>query len=97
MNYSDIDHLLLNLNKGPAPTDLSGALSSGAVKPGDRVVVSLGERGLLNILVHRASADSQILVGEAVGEVHDTDGREIIGTGAGVSFSYQKVAGIHRR
>ncbi|MBT8346260.1 MAG: hypothetical protein KJO60_14975 [Desulfofustis sp.] len=97
MNYSAIDHLLLNLNKGLDAANPPGILSPGAVMPGDSVVVSVGDRELLNILVHRDIADSQTLVGETVGNVLDEDGREIIGTGAGVCFSYQKVAGIHRR
>lgn len=97
MVYIDIDHLLLTLNKGPATSGRSGSADAGLPRPGDSVMVSVGDRGLLSILIHRTNADSLTLVGETVGEIGAEDGSLIIGSAAHVSFSYQKIAGINRR
>ena len=97
MNYRQIDHLLLNVNKGPGATGPNGSAKSGAPRPGDSVMVSVGERTLLNILIHRTTDGNRTLMGETIGAVWDSDGREIIGEAFPVSFSYQKIAGVHRR
>ena len=91
MDYREIDHLLLNVNKGP------GAAKPGTPRPGDSVMVSVGERTLLNILIHRTTDGNQIFLGETSGAVRDSDGREILGKAFPVRFSYQKIAGVHRR
>ena len=97
MNYIEIDHLLLNVNKGPAANRLAGPAKSRPPQPGDSVMVSLGERGLLHVLIHRANQENQTLLGETSGAIRDAEGREIIGEASPVCFSYQKIAGIHRR
>lgn len=97
MAYRDIDHLLLNLNKGPGAGDRSGSAAAGLPRPGDSVMVAVGDKGLLSILIHRASAGSMTLAGEAVGDIRAEDGSQIIGDAAHVRFSYQKIAGINRR
>ena len=60
-------------------------------------MVAVGDRGLLNILIHRAFTESQTYMGETMVKVCDETGREIIGGAAKVSFSYNKIAGINRR
>jgi len=97
MDYTDIDHLLLHVNKGPAVKHPAGASHPGPVRPGDIVVVSTGDRTILNVVIHKTDEHSQTLMGETAGAVRDAEGREIIGEAARVCFSYQKLAGIHRR
>jgi hypothetical protein len=97
MKYRKIDHLLLNVNKGPGRADRSGSSHRGLPRPGDSVMVAVGDRGLLNILIHRAFTESQTYMGETMVKVCDETGQEIIGGAAKVSFSYNKIAGINRR
>ncbi len=97
MNYTEIDHLLLNVNKGPAAKSLAGSVQSGPPRPGDSVMVSVGDRCLLNVLIHRIDEGNQALMGETMGAVNDAEGREIIGEASRVCFSFAKIAGIHRR
>ena len=97
MKYIEIDHLLLNVNKGPAASSPTGLAKSEPPQPGDSVMVSVGDRGLLNILIHRIGEENQTLMGETMGAISDADGREIIGEASRVRFSFQKIAGIHRR
>ena len=97
MDYTEIDHLLLNLNKGQAAKSPAGSAQSGPPGPGDSVMVSVGDRGLLNVLIHRIDDKNQVLLGETMGAIHDAEGREIIGEASRVYFSFQKIAGIHRR
>lgn len=96
MEYREIDHLLMNVNKG-AGSSRSRQNRPGVPRPGDSVMVSVGDRGLLNILIHRAYAENQTFMGETMGQVCDDAGRQIIGDASRVSFSYNKIAGIHRR
>ena len=97
MNYIEIDHLLLNVNKGPAADSPAGFAKLGLPHPGDSVMVSLGDRILLNILIHRIEEGNRTLMGEATGPISDAEGKEIIGEASRVCFSFQKIAGIHRR
>ena len=97
MEYREIDHLLLNVNKEPGMAGRSGSNHSALPRPGDSVMVSVVGRGLLNILIHRAYTEGQNFKGKTTGKVCDEAGREIIGGAAHVSFSYNKIAGIHRR
>ena len=79
LDYREIDHLLLNVNKGPAVNSSAGSMNQGLPRPGDRVMVSVGDRGLLNVLIHRANQENHTLMGEIVGAIQDVKGREIIG------------------
>lgn len=97
MNYIEIDHLLLNVNKGPAADSPAGSVKSGLPLPGDNVMVSLGDRTLLNVLIHRIDESNRTLMGEATGAINDAEGKKIIGEASRVCFSFQKIAGIHRR
>ncbi len=97
MEYREIDHLLMNVNKGAGSSGRSTKDDSGVPRPGDSVMVSVGDRGLLNILIHRTHGANQTFMGETMGQVCDDTGRQIIGGAARVSFSYNKIAGIHRR
>ena len=97
MHYIEIDHLLLNVNKGPGLNNPAGSSDSGPPRPGDSVMVSISDRTLLNVLIHRIGKDNQSLMGETTGPFSDAEGNEIIGAGSRVCFSYQKIAGIHRR
>lgn len=97
MGYREIDHLLLNVNKGAAGTGLSRTAHTDSPRPGDSVMVSVADRGMLRVLIHRYHAHQQIVDGEASGAVRDKHGEELIGEATRVRFSYQKIAGIHRR
>jgi hypothetical protein len=97
MNYKVIDHLLLNVNKGPGTNSPAGSANLGPPRPGDSVMVAAGDRGLLNVLIHGIDQGNQSLRGETIGSVRDSEGREIIGERSRVRFSFQKIAGIHRR
>lgn len=97
MEYKEIDHLLLNVNKGSAGAGRAEAAHSEPPRPGDSVMVAVGERGLLRVLIHRTHAGHRILEGEARGAVRDKQGGELIGEATHVRFSHQKIAGIHRR
>ena len=97
MKYRKIAHLLLNVNKGPGRAGRSGSSHPGLPRPGDSFMVAVGDRGLLNILIHRAFTESQTYMGETMVKVCDETGQEIIGGAAKVSFSYNKIAGINRR
>ena len=97
MNYIEIDHLLLTVNKGPGRNSPAGSANPVPPRPGDRVMVSVNDRTLLNVLVHRIDKGNQTLMGEAIGAVSDAEGREMIGEASRVRFSFQKIAGIHRR
>ena len=97
MDYTIIDHLLLNVNKGPGANNPAGPANPGPARPGDSVMVSMGDRGLVHVLIHRANQEHQTLMGETTGAIRDEEGREIIGEGSPVCFSYKKIAGIHRR
>ena len=97
MKYRAIDHLLLNLNNGPGRVGQSGSNQPAFPRPGDSVMVAVGDRGLMSILIHRASIESQTYLGETMAKVCDESGQEIIGGAAKVRFSYNKIAGINRR
>lgn len=97
MDYREIDHLLLNVNKGAAAKKTAGSVQSDPPRPGDNVMVSVGDRGLLNVLIHRIDKGNQALMGATMGAIKDAEGREIIGEASRVYFSFQKIAGIHRR
>ncbi len=90
--YNDINALLLNTNKGRA-----GASSPELPVPGDGVVVSVVDRGLINILVHHVDPKSLGCRGETTAHVLDGRGHEILSRAEYVVFDYQKIAGIHRR
>ncbi|MGI9535838.1 MAG: hypothetical protein ACR2PB_02120 [Desulfocapsaceae bacterium] len=97
MKYREIDHLLLNVNKGSGGAGRSGSNLPALPGPGDSVMVAVGDRGLLNILIHRAYKENQTFSGKTTAKVCDEAGREIIGDAANVIFSYKKIAGINRR
>lgn len=97
MEYREIDHLLLNVNKGAAGAGLTGTPLTDSPRPGDSVMVSVAERGMLRVLIHRNHADQRLVDGEAMGAVHDKHGEELIAGATLVRFSHQKIAGIHRR
>jgi len=98
MKYREIDHVLLNLNKGRRGAGRNGPAHGALPGPGDHVVVSATDRSrLVNILIHRVYADSQTLMGKTLGDIYDEAGHEIIKQNAHVSFSYKKIAGIQRQ
>lgn len=97
MEYRDIDHLLLNVNKWPGAAGSPGADQPSYPGPGDSIMVAVADRGPLRILVHQVYADHQMLRGSTTGEVRDQKSRAIIPSDAPVSLSFRKIAGIHRR
>lgn len=97
MEYRDIDHLLLNVNKWPAGGDRAKPDQPSVPRPGDSIMVAVIDRGILNILVHQVHAGHRLLRGKTTGEVRDLNSRTIIDSDAQVSVSFKKIAGIHRQ
>ena len=87
MKYRNIDHLLLNANKGTSPVFFS---------PGDSVMVSLVDRGLLSVLIHQIDNGQMMCAGSAGRRVADKAKDDVIGKDEPVMFSFQKIAGINR-
>ena len=95
--YRDINELLLNTNKGPAGIGSSGYQVPGLPSPGDSVTVSVVDRGFLNILIHHIDPQNLHCRGETIRHIFDSEGNEIIDRAERVTFSYKKIAGIHRQ
>lgn len=95
--YRDINNLLLNTNKGPAGIGDSGHQAPGLPSPGDGVTVSVVDRGFLNVLIHHVDPENLHCRGEAIRHISDSEGDEIVNQGEYVTFSYKKIAGIHRQ
>ncbi len=97
MKYHKIDHLLLNVNKGLDQTILSQSKRPAIPRPGDSITVSVSDGRLISILIHQFQPNTLVFMGKTMSPLHGEDDRNIIESGAHVSFSYNKIAGIQRR
>lgn len=97
MEYQEIDHLLLNLNKGPDRSIRSESVRPAFPRPGDSIMVSVSNGRLISILIHQVHANSLVFKGITMAPLHDEDDRKMVESGAHVSFSFNKIAGIQRR
>ena len=95
--YRDINDLLLNTNKGPVASGHPGHHAPGLPSPGDGVTVSVVDRGFLNVLIHHVDPGNLRCRGETIRHITDGKGNEIVNRAEYVTFSYKKVAGIHRQ
>ncbi len=96
--YRDIDEMLLTTNKGAIGAGgAAGGGTSADPKPGDGVVVSFGDRGVREILVHYVDPGSRLCRGETRDSVFDGDGNQLLGKAENVQFSSTKIAGINRQ
>lgn len=95
--YRDINDLLLNTNKGVVSSGRLGHPSKKFPNPGDGVMVSVIDRGLLNILIHYIDPDNLNCRGETTGSISTREGQIIFNRAEYVAFSYMKIAGIHRQ
>jgi hypothetical protein len=95
--YRDINELLLNTNKGPAGIGSSRYQAPGLPDPGDRVTVSLVDRGFLNILIHHIDPQNFHCRGETINHIVDSEANVIVARAERVTFSYKKIAGINRQ
>ncbi len=95
--YRDINDLLLNTNKGEVGIGDSVHQAPGLPSPGDGVTVSIVDRGFLNVLIHHVDPGNLRCRGETIRHISDSKGNEIVNRAEYVTFSYKKVAGIHRQ
>ena len=70
---------------------------AGLPSPGDGVTVSVVDRGFLNVLIHHVDPGNLRCRGETIRHISDSKGNEIVNRPEYVTFSYKKVAGIHRQ
>jgi len=96
--YRDIDEMLLTTNKGAIGAGgAAGGGTSADPNPGDGVVVSFGDRGVREILVHYVDPGSRLCRGETRDSVFDNDGNQLLDKAENVQFSSTKIAGINRQ